>query len=69
MRCWWGCRIKQLFGYERVHLAPGEQRTVYFAVRAPTLRVVGSRGETLAVPGAYGLLLSNDAWRRRCARG
>jgi hypothetical protein len=22
-------RIKQLFGYERVHLGPGAQRTVY----------------------------------------
>ena len=59
MRCWWGCRIKQLFGYERVHLAPGARRTVYFTVNEGTLRMTGTKGEVVAVPGAYGLLFTN----------
>jgi beta-glucosidase-like glycosyl hydrolase len=46
--------IKQLFGYQRVHLAPGETVTVNIPVTAATFRLDDRiTGKTLSLPGGY----------------
>jgi beta-glucosidase len=53
---------RQLFGYARVHLAPGGVANVSFAVDSATLRMVDRRsGDTVSTPGAFDIVLTNGA--------
>jgi len=51
--------IQQLFGFERVHVAPGETVTVYFDVDSTTLKVSDRAGNLVSSPGQYWLLFTN----------
>jgi len=51
--------IKQLFGFERVHVAPGQTVTVYFDVDSTTMKVVDKRGNFVSAPGLYKLEFTN----------
>ena len=50
--------LKQLIGFEKVHLAPGASRTVSFTVPAASLGLVDADGHTSLHPGAYELVFS-----------
>jgi beta-D-xylosidase 4 len=52
--------IKQLFAYERVHLAPGEQALLSFTVDSATLRLVDrDSGDSVSTPGAFDIVFTN----------
>ena len=52
--------IKQLFGYERVHLAPGERVAVNFTVSSETLRLVDKEsGDLVSTPGSFDLIFTD----------
>jgi len=51
--------IKQLFGFERVHVNPGQTITVYFDVDTSTLQVVDKKGNIISAPGRYHLEFTN----------
>ena len=54
--------IKQLVGYERVHLAPGAAVNVSFAVDSATLRLVDrDSGDTVSTPGSFHIVFTNGA--------
>mmetsp|Transcript_62176 Transcript_62176/g.147303 ORF Transcript_62176/g.147303 Transcript_62176/m.147303 type:complete len:190 (+) Transcript_62176:43-612(+) len=44
---------KELFGYERVHLAPGETTTVRLSIPAQVLSLVDDKGQERILPGTY----------------
>ena len=50
-----GAPIRALRGFARVHLAPGEAKTVHFALSPRDLSMVSGAGERSVVPGAYRL--------------
>ena len=50
--------IKQLFGFERVHLAPGCSQQLEFTVNATALALVDGDGHTSLHPGELSLSLS-----------
>ena len=51
---------KQLFAYQRVHLAPGESTTVDFVVNSATLRLTDKgTGNSVSTPGAFDLIFTN----------
>ena len=50
--------VKQLFGFERVRLAPGATTTLSFAVNATTLSLVDSDGHTSLHAGQYDVVFS-----------
>ena len=51
---------KQLFAYERVHLAPGEVAQVTFTVDSSTLRMVDrTSGAAVSTPGSFDVLFTN----------
>lgn len=53
---------RQLFGYERVHLAPGASADVAFTVTSATLRLVDrATGDVVSTPGTFALLFTNGA--------
>jgi hypothetical protein len=56
--------IRQLFDYQRVHLAPGESTVVSFTASAATL-VVGDKqsgnGDRVATPGTYDIIITDGA--------
>lgn len=49
---------KQLAGYQRVTLSPGESTTVTFDLTAELLSTVDARGTRHILPGTYSLLLT-----------
>ena len=53
---------RQLFAYERVHLAPGAVADVTIAVTSSTLRLVDkASGDVVSTPGDFSLLFTNGA--------
>ena len=51
---------KQLFDYQRVHLAPGAQAQVSFTVNSATLRLVDrDSGDSVSTPGRFDVLFTN----------
>jgi beta-glucosidase len=50
-----GAPIRALRGFTRVHLAPGERRTVHFDLDPRDLSSVTEAGERIVAPGAYTL--------------
>ena len=52
--------IRQLFGFERVHLAPGESSTVRFNVTPSALQLVDrATGDRVCTPGTFGIEFTN----------
>eukprot|EP00051_Salpingoeca_urceolata_P030149 m.492197 g.492197 ORF g.492197 m.492197 type:complete len:824 (+) comp31802_c0_seq1:8-2479(+) len=50
--------IKQLFGFERVHLNPGQSTTVQFTLNSTALAQVDYDGHTSLFPGNFGVTVS-----------
>jgi hypothetical protein len=48
-----GVPLKQLFGFDRIHLQPGETKSVYLYPNLRDFTQVGEAGERAAVPGTY----------------
>jgi beta-D-xylosidase 4 len=52
--------LKQLFAYQRVHLAPGASADVAFTVDSKTLRLVDrDSGDSVSTPGAFDVIFTN----------
>jgi len=51
--------IKQLFGFQRVTLLPGESKTISFNLNAQQLKTADQLGNLIVSPGAYPLLFTN----------
>ena len=51
--------IRALFGFKRVHLAPGASTVVSFTATAATFRQVLPNGDAVAAPGLYRVMLTN----------
>jgi len=51
--------LKELFGYERVHLKPGENATVHFTVPPQVLSTVDEEGNEDILPGIYHLTMGD----------
>eukprot|EP01114_Cavostelium_apophysatum_P021552 TRINITY_DN755_c0_g1_i2.p1 TRINITY_DN755_c0_g1~~TRINITY_DN755_c0_g1_i2.p1 ORF type:complete len:740 (-),score=107.06 TRINITY_DN755_c0_g1_i2:56-2275(-) len=54
-----GGPIRRLFGFERVHLMPGESRQVYFFATAETFSTVDEKGNRWQHPGNYQITIGN----------
>eukprot|EP00854_Cymbomonas_tetramitiformis_P007005 gene7005-8352_t len=55
--------IKQLFGFERVHLTLGESRTVSFQASIKTFYLTDRiTGDVMSVPGTYSVVLTNEIY-------
>ncbi len=53
---------RQLFDFERVHLAPGASADVTFTVAQDTLRLVDkTSGNRVSTPGQYAIVFTNGA--------
>ena len=50
--------IKQLFGFERVHLAPGASQQIVFTVNATSIALVDGDGHTSLHPGEYEIVFT-----------
>ena len=51
---------KQLFGYQRVHLMPGESTDVAFSVTSETLRLVDrDTGSSVSTPGSFDIIFTD----------
>jgi beta-glucosidase len=60
--CSFGARpVRELRGWQRVALAPGEKRTVAFALGAPELGDWTPTGSWVAEPGSYEVVIAPDA--------
>ena len=55
---------RELFGFERVSLAPQESRVVTFHLTAQTLTLHDEDGSPTLFPGTYGIELSNGNGQR-----
>jgi len=53
--------IKQLFGFQRVHLHPMESVLVHFSINYQTLRLGDQYGNMISLPGYYGIEITNGA--------
>ncbi|CAF0962663.1 unnamed protein product [Didymodactylos carnosus] len=53
--------LKQLFGFERIHLNVGETQEVFFPLTIRVLLSVGKDGSTWLHPGTYKIFIGNDA--------
>ena len=51
--------LKQLFGFQRVTLSPGQQTEVFFAGGYETFSYVNEKGQRILDPGIYKVVLSN----------
>ena len=56
--------LRQMIGFERVSLAPGASRTLYFTVNASKLALAAANGDRVSHPGAFGLLFTNGVDER-----
>jgi len=52
--------LKELFGYDRVHLRPGENATVYFSVPPQVLSLVDKNGNEEIRPGVYKISIGDS---------
>ena len=50
--------LKQLFGFQRVRLAPGASTTLTFTVQATTFGLADAQGHTSLHPGTYEVIFS-----------
>ncbi len=55
--------VRELRGFQRVHLRGGQTRRVEFTLRAADLRFYNSRGEFVVEPGAFDVWIAPDAAR------
>jgi beta-glucosidase len=53
--------VKELKGFQRVELAPGESRDVTFTVRPADLAFYTAQGRWEAEPGAFTLLVGGNS--------
>ena len=61
--------IKQLFDYQRVHLAPGQSTVVTFPVSSATFRMVAKpSGDRVSTPGTFDVVLTGDGGVTEIAR-
>jgi hypothetical protein len=51
--------LKQLFGFQRVHLAAGASATVGFDITSSALQLVDAVGNLVLQPGTFGLIVNN----------
>jgi beta-glucosidase len=52
--------LKQLFAYQRLHLAPGQSAEVSFLVSSATLRLVDrDSGSSVSTPGSFDILFTD----------
>ena len=51
--------IKQLFGFQRVHVLPGNTVTISFALDSKTLALTDYDGTKVSVPGDYSIIFTN----------
>ncbi len=47
--------IRTLKGFKRIHLRPGEQKTVAFAIPSATFAIINDNNEPIVLPGEYEL--------------
>ena len=52
--------IKQLFGFERIHLQIGETKQIFFPLNIETLFLIGRDGSKWIHPGEYHILIGNQ---------
>lgn len=50
-----------LCGFERVHLEPGESKTVTFKVPATELELINRQGKRVVEPGAFKIMVSSSS--------
>ena len=53
--------VQELKGYEKVYLAPGEKKTVSFAIDKKTLEFYGAEGKLVTEPGSFSIMLGNSS--------
>ena len=51
--------LRAIFGFQRVHLSPGESKTVTFPVTPDALKTVTEDGDTVVATGDYVIELTN----------
>jgi hypothetical protein len=52
--------IKQLFAYERVHLAPGDATTLTFTASSATVNIVDkATGDVISAPGSFNFVFTD----------
>jgi len=51
--------IRELFGFDRVHLKPGQSTTVYFTVPPQVLSIVDEDGNEDILPGIYDIFIGD----------
>jgi len=56
--------IRQLFGFQRVHLKPNESVKVSFTMNAKTLAMGDEKGDLVGQPGIYGIEITNGVNER-----
>jgi len=54
-----GGPLKQLFGFQRVHLNPGESVQVFFSTSPTTFSTVDKTGSRWVFPGKYKITVTN----------
>jgi hypothetical protein len=52
---------EQLFGFERVHLKPGQEETISFSVDRKTLQLANKAGTTMTFHGRYIIQITNGS--------
>eukprot|EP01136_Pigoraptor_vietnamica_P019600 Opistho-1_new@67390 len=55
--------LRELIGFEKVFLAPGETQTLFFGVTAHALSTVDNKGLRALRPGSYSVFIGGDALR------
>lgn len=56
--------IKELKGFERIHLEPGESRTVTFSISRPELEFYGPEGKWIVEPGKFRIMVGGSSLDR-----
>jgi len=56
--------IKQLFGFQRVHLNPNQSVKLTFTMNAQKLSMGDEKGNMVSVPGVYGIEITNGVAER-----
>jgi beta-glucosidase len=59
--------VRELRGFERVSLAPGERKTVTFTVGPPALRFFDERMKRVVEPGVFDIMLGTSSTRLQTA--